>query len=251
MRILGSGALPLWTKHVRQIPPSPADGHPSTIPELLMPILRTLARPPLAILMLSITLGMSAGCSSAKKPPTTPANSGNSADLAEASDPLFTARVQAISRKNQILTLKFADEKVAKVKVRGTVRNFSEVGVGDAIKAKFDETVEIFPVAPTGKPLWSEIQEIKKAPKGTRPGTAVVKPYEFSSIVTAIDYQARKVTLKGPEGRPIHVTGRPDLGRFNEIKAGDTVVARFIETTSLEIMPVPRADSTLRPSRRR
>lgn len=216
-----------------------------------MSIPRTVERTSLAILIFSFTLGMSAGCSSTKKPPTIPANSGNSTDLAEASDPLFTARVQAISRKNQILTLKFADEKVAKIKVRGTVRNFSEVGVGDGIKAKFDETVEVFPVAPTGKPLWNEIQEIKKAPKGTRPGTPVIKPYEFSSIVTAIDYQARKVTLKGPEGRPIHVTARPELARLNEIKAGDTVVARFTETTSLEIMPAPRADSTLRPSRRR
>lgn len=228
-----------------------ADGHPSTILELLMSIPRTIERTSLAILILGLTLGMGSGCSSAKKPPITPANAGNSSDLAEASDPLFTARVQAISRKNQILTLKFADEKVAKVRVKGTVRNFNEVGVGDAVKAKFDETVEIFPVAATGKPLWSEIQEIKKAPKGTRPGTPVVKPYEFSSIVTAIDYQARKVTLKGPEGRPIHVTGRPELARFNEIKAGDTVVARFTETTSLEIMPIARADSTLRPSRRR
>jgi len=216
-----------------------------------MSIPRHVERASLAILILGFALGMSAGCSSAKKPPAPPANSGNSADLAEASDPLFSARVQAISRKNQILTLKFADEKVAKVKVRGTVRNFSEVGVGDGIKAKFDETVEIFPVAPTGKPLWSEIQEIKKAPKGTRPGTPVVKPYEYSSIVTAIDYQARKVTIKGPEGRQIHVKGRPDLARFNDIKAGDTVVARFTETTSLEIMPTTRANSTLRPSRRR
>jgi len=216
-----------------------------------MSIPRTVERTSLAILLSAIALCMGTGCSAPKKVAVTPENSGNTSDLAEASDPLFTARVQAISRKNQILTLKFADEKVAKVKVRGTVRNFGEVGVGDSIKAKFDETVEVFPVAPTGKPLWSEIQEIKKAPKGTRPGTPVVKPYEFSSIVTAIDYQARKVTLKGPEGHPIRITARADLARFNEIKAGDTVVARFTETTNFEIMPTTRADSTLRPSRRR
>lgn len=216
-----------------------------------MSIPHPVERTSLAILVLALSLGLATGCSTPKKPPATPETSGNSSDLAEASDPVFTARVQAISRKNQILTLKFADEKVAKVKVHGTVRNFAEVGVGDSIKAKFDDTVEVFPVAPTGKPLWSEIQEIKKAPKGTRPGTPVVKPYEFSSIVTAIDYQARKVTLKGPEGRPIHITGRSDLSRFNEIKAGDTVVARFTETTSLDIMPTTHANSTLRPSRRR
>ena len=216
-----------------------------------MSVPRKIKRPSLAIMMIGFALGFGTGCSSTKKPPATPQTSGNSSDLAEASDPLFAARVQAISRKNQLLTLKFADDKVAKVQIRGTVRNFGEVGVGDAIKAKFDENVEVFPVAPSGKPLWNEIQEIKKAPKGTRPGAPVVKPYEFSSIVTAIDYQARKVTIKGPEGRPIHVTGRPDLARFNEIKAGDTVVARFTEATSIEILPTQRANSAVRPIRRR
>jgi hypothetical protein len=191
------------------------------------------------------------GCSTPKKKPEIPPSQGSEADLAQASDPVFTARVQAISRKNQILTLKFNDEKVAKVHVLGTVRNFGEIGVGDSITAKFADTVEVFPIAPTGKPLWSEIQEIKKAPKGTRPGTAIVKPYEYASSVTAIDYQARKVTLKGPEGRPIHVTEKPELVRFNEIKVGDAVVARFTEATNIDITPAPRASSALRPARRR
>lgn len=191
------------------------------------------------------------GCTPPKKKPEVPPSQGSTADLAVATDPAFTARVQAISRKNQILTLKFDDEKVAKVHVRNSVRNFGEIGVGDSVTAKFDDEVEIFPVAPTGKPLWNEIQEIKKAPKGTRPGTAIIKPYEFASNVTAIDYQARKVTLKGPEGHPIHVTGKGELARFNEIKVGDAVVARFTEATNIDVTPVARASSALRPSRRR
>ena len=208
-------------------------------------------RPILTALITVIALSVGAGCSKSVKKPTTPPNEGNHADLVEATDPLFNARVQAISRKNQILTLKFPDDKVAKVKVRGTVRNFSEIGVGDAIKAKFADEVEVFPVAATGKPLWNEIQEIKKTPKGTRPGTPVVKPYEYASIVTAIDYGVRKITLKGPEGRPIRVTGKADVARFNEIKAGDHVVARFTEATNIDITPTPRVSSAMRPSRRR
>jgi hypothetical protein len=216
-----------------------------------MRIQERIQRISLCILISAASMTLGAGCTKANKKPTAPPSAGNHSDLVEATDPVFNARVQAISRKNQILTLKFPDEKVAKVRVRGTVRNFSEIGVGDAIKAKFADDVEVFPVAPTGKPLWNEIQEIKKTPRGTRPGTPVIKPYEYASMVTAIDYGARKITLKGPEGRPIRITAKSELTRFNEIKAGDQVVARFTEATSIDITPAPRVSSAVRPSRRR
>lgn len=203
-----------------------------------------------AVLVISLLLGF-AGCSSAKKKPAVPANQGSTTDLIEATEPVFNARVQAISRKKQLLTLKFNDEKVAKIKVSGSVRNFEEVGVGDSIKAKFDDQVEVFPVNAAGKPVWPEIKEIKKAPKGTPPSAATVRPYEYASTVTAVDYLAKKITIKGPAGHPIRLTATADATRFNEIKAGDSVVARFTQTNRIDIEPPERATSAMRPSRRR
>lgn len=205
----------------------------------------------LFLLILFLTLLGNSACSSNKKKELPVKNQGNAADLNEASEPLFSARVQAISRKKQVLTLKFADEKVAKVEVATTVRNFDDIGVGDNIKVRFDETVELFPVTADGKPLWSEVKEIKKAPRGTHPTKTSTRPYEFSSKVTAIDYLAKKVTLKGPEARLIRVTATAEGNRFNEIKAGDSVVARFTKATRVEILPAEKASSALRPMRRR
>jgi outer membrane murein-binding lipoprotein Lpp len=194
-----------------------------------------------------------AGCSSKKKTAAvseTVTENAAKPSYAEQTDTVLTARVQAISRKNRILTLKFPDDKVAKVKVGPQVRNFAEIGVGDTIRAEFHDEVEVFVVGPTGKPVWEEIEEIKPR-KGVKPGTAVIRAYEYSATVADIDYTTRKVTLKGPAGKLIRVTGRPDIKRFNEIKTGDTVVARFMEAIDIDITPPERPSSASRPPRRR
>ena len=200
--------------------------------------------------MLSFLL-LASACSTGKKKESAPKSQGNTTDLIEAADPIFPARVQAISRKKQILTLKLTDEKVAKIIVSNSVRNFDDIGVGDNIKVKFEDSVELYPVTSAGKPIWNEIKEIKKAPKGTHPSLTATRPYEFASKVTAIDYLAKKITLKGPDNRPIKVTATTDPNRFNEIKAGDSVVVRFTQALRIEILPPERASSALRPIRRR
>jgi len=193
------------------------------------------------------------GCSSKKKTESVSQTATVPVDkpgFADQIDGVLTARVQAISRKNRILTLKFPDEKVAKVKVGPEVKNFAEIGVGDTIKAEFRDEVEIFVVGPGGKPAWNEVQEIKPT-KGVKPGTAIIRAYEYSAVVTEIDYASRRVTLKGTDGKLVKVTGKPEIRRFNEIKVGDMVVARLIEAIDIDITPAEKPSSSSRPYRRR
>lgn len=193
-----------------------------------------------------------AGCSSKKKTTTvseTAVEAPEKPSIREQIDTTLTARVQAISRKNRILTLKFPDDKVAKVKIGPEVKNFAEIGVGDTIKAQFRDMVEVFVVGPGGKPAWDEIEEIKPV-KGAKPGAAIIRAYELSATVTAIDYPSRKVTLKGPNGKSLQVTAKPEIRRFNEIKVGDLVTARLVEAIDIDVMPPERADSSSRTRRR-
>jgi len=196
--------------------------------------------------------GLLAGCSSKKKTTAvsqTAVTPAPKPGFAEQIDAKLSARVQAISRKNRILTLKFPDDKVAKVKVGPEVRNFSEIGVGDTISVEFRDQVEVYVAGPDGKPAWNEVEEIKKAPKGTKPGAAIIRAYEYSAKVTDIDYATRKVKLKGPGGKVVQVTGGPEVKRFNEIKPGDTVVARLIEAIDIKVKPAEQASSQSRPYR--
>ena len=147
---------------------------------------------------------------------------------------VITATVKAIDKKNRVVTLQSTDGKVAKVKCGPEVRNFAQIHVGDEVKTSLLETVELF-VTGNDDPAAERVTEVGRAPLGSRPGFAAVDAVEVKASVVAIDYQTRKVTLKGPEGNVINVTAGPEVRRLSEVKVGDSVVARLTRAVSIEV----------------
>ncbi len=147
---------------------------------------------------------------------------------------VITATVKAIDKKNRVVTLQSTDGKVAKVKCGPEVRNFAQIRVGDEVKTSLLETVELF-VTASDEPAAERVTEVGRAPLGSRPGFAAIDAVEVRASVVAIDYQTREVTLKGPEGKVIKVTAGPEIKRLNEVKKGDSVVARLTRAVSIEV----------------
>ena len=56
-----------------------------------------------------------------------------------------------------------------------------------------------------------------------------------TATVEAIDAKTRTLTLKGPEGNYVDVEAGPDVTRFNEIKVGDKITARYYENVVLRV----------------
>jgi hypothetical protein len=96
------------------------------------------------------------------------------------------------------------------------------------------ETVELF-VTGNDDPAAERVTEVGRAPLGSKPGFAAVDAVEVKASVIAIDYQTRKVTLKGPEGKIVKVTAGPEVKLLNEVKEGDSVVARLTRAVSIEV----------------
>lgn len=177
-------------------------------------------------------------CSSKKKPRLAselPVASTEQPQAREQTGSFFSARVQAISRRNPILTLKFSDGKVAKIRCSQAAGNFGQIIPGETIQATFDDTVEVFPASADGKPLWSEIQVIRKPPRGIRPGAAIVRPYEYMATVQSIDYGTRQIVLKGRDGKSVRITANASVKRLNEISVGALVIARFTEARAIRV----------------
>jgi len=147
---------------------------------------------------------------------------------------VITATVKAIDKKNRVVTLQSPDGKVAKVKCGPEVRNFTQIRIGDEVKTSLLETVELF-VTGNAEPAAERVTEVGRAPLGSKPGFAAIDAVEVKATVVAIDYQTRKVTLKGPEGKVINVTAGPEVKRLNEVKVGDSVVARLTRAVSIEV----------------
>ena len=148
---------------------------------------------------------------------------------------VITATVKAIDKKNRVVTLQSPDGKVAKVKCGPEVRNFAQIRVGDNVKAQFLESVELFVAGPEDQPTSGRTTKVKRAPLGSRPGFAAVDAVELRATVKAIDYQTREVTLTGPEGKIMKVKAGPEVTRLNEVKQGDTVVARLTRAASITV----------------
>ncbi len=147
---------------------------------------------------------------------------------------VITATVKAIDKKNRVVTLQSPEGKVAKVKCGPEVRNFAQIHVGDEVKTSLLETVELF-VTGSKEPAAERVTQVGRAPLGSKPGFAAVDAVEVKATVVAINYWTREVMLKGPEGNIIKVKAGREIKRLNEVKKGDTVVARLTRAVSIEV----------------
>jgi hypothetical protein len=70
----------------------------------------------------------------------------------------------------------------------------------------------------------------------SEPGKATaVRTVEVSAQVVGIDKATRTLTLKGSKGEVVDVVASDEVKRFDEIKVGDSIVARYIEALTLEL----------------
>jgi len=70
----------------------------------------------------------------------------------------------------------------------------------------------------------------------SEPGKAsIVSAAEMSAQVVGIDKATRTVTLKGPKGNVVDIVAGDEVKNFDQIKLGDLVVARYVESLSLEL----------------
>jgi Cu/Ag efflux protein CusF len=57
----------------------------------------------------------------------------------------------------------------------------------------------------------------------------------LTAQVVGIDKATRTVTLKGPQGRVVDVVAGEEVKNFDQIKLGDFVVARYVESLTLAL----------------
>lgn len=148
---------------------------------------------------------------------------------------VVTATVKAIDKKNRVVTLKYPDGKEAKIKCGPEVRNFPQIRVGDEVKAEFLESVELFIADSPEVPVAERSSEVARAPLGTKPGMAIVDAVEVKATVQSVNYDTREVVLLGPEEKTVKVKAGPEVKRLNEVKQGDTVVARLTKAVSITV----------------
>src|SRR5262245_11146475 len=77
----------------------------------------------------------------------------------------------------------------------------------------------------------------------SEPGkAAVVRAAEVSAEVVSIDKKTRTITVKGPGGKVVDIVAGDDVKNFDQIKVGDYLFVRFVQSLALELQMVKSAD---------
>ena len=116
------------------------------------------------------------------------------------------------------MNIKTADGKFVAVNVPESVKRFSELKVGDKVKATYNNNV-IVRVKPAGE---AAVDTVDKAyAKGQKSGTAVMVRRMTASIVD-IDKSASSISFEGPNGWK-YSRRVVDPKVFDQVKVGDKV----------------------------
>jgi hypothetical protein len=144
-----------------------------------------------------------------------------------------TATVKAVDRDKRTVTLERADGRAVTLTVPPEAQNLDRVQVGDKVAAEYLDAVALFVRKADAPPAAGEVSAVRLAPKGGTPGGVMVNVVEVTARVEAVDYGARTVTLRGPEGNTRVVTVHEAVKRLEEVKPGDEVVIRHTEAFAL------------------
>jgi Cu/Ag efflux protein CusF len=148
-----------------------------------------------------------------------------------------TATVEAIDLDKRTVTLKDKNGVLTDVQVSDKVRNLAQVKKGDKVVAVYREALayEVFK-AGTATPSADESMVGERAKLGDKPAADVTKVQSISATITAIDKEASKVTLKGPEGHEVTVKVR-DPKKLDGVSVGDLVQLTYTRALAIAVKP--------------
>lgn len=147
-----------------------------------------------------------------------------------------TATVSAIDYKTRKVTLTGPRGNSVTLTVGPEAKNFDQVKKGDQVTIEKVESVALL-VTPKGEvaPPAGGGTYVKVAKPGESPHGVMVQTVQITATVEAIDYKARTVTLKGPEGNMRTLKVGPDAKRFDQVKKGDQVTVNVTEATAISV----------------
>jgi len=88
---------------------------------------------------------------------------------------------------------------------------------------------------PATTPPAAKPGDAKPAEAKSKPGVVVAETSTVRATVEAVDPATREVTLKGPKGKIVTIKAGPEVRNFDQIKVGDVLTARYLESVALVV----------------
>ena len=145
--------------------------------------------------------------------------------------------VTKVDKEARTVTFRGPKGGVATLNVPPEAQNLNQVKPGQQYKMKYVEAVAVA-ITKGGKPAAAAAEEVKLAPKGSKPGGVIVRTAHLAGVVDSIDYTNRYVAVRGPKGNTVALKAADDLP-LNELSAGDRIGVTFTQALAIEMAPTP------------
>jgi hypothetical protein len=152
-----------------------------------------------------------------------------------------TATVTYIDPATRRIVVRGASGDLVSVKAPPEVRNFSQIKVGDKVKATYTVETEIVISSPnTPLPADTEATVAARAAKGELPAAVVANHVIVTGAVLAIDMANHTLKIVSPQGGEVHTitVKRADRQKaMAKLKVGDKITAYVTESMLLSVHP--------------
>jgi len=156
----------------------------------------------------------------------------------------LSAQVVSVDKKTRTISLKGPKGNVMDIVASDEVKNFNQIKVGDMVVVRYMQSValELQPVK-TGAQGISVSEGAGKAEPGKRPAVGAVREIQAIAKVTAIDQNAKTISLTGPRGNTVTLdVQNPE--QFKVVKMGDEVLVTYTEAVAVSVEPAAKKAAT-------
>ena len=144
--------------------------------------------------------------------------------------------VRAVNYQARTVTLQGPRGNLVTMQVPPEAQNLDQVYAGAKFRVRYLQSLAVFISPVGGAPAVDEASTMELAEKGATPGGVIVNVKQLQARVEEIDYAARTVALKGPEGNVVELAVDERVQRLNEVKRGDIVVVRYTEALAMKMI---------------
>lgn len=145
-----------------------------------------------------------------------------------------TAKVVAVHYVNRTLTLETDGGKTIELDVNQDAKNFDNIQTDDLVTVEYLEAIALVATKPGSTQADGIYETVASAAEGEMPAGVKTETLKISATVEAIDYDARTMLLKGPDGmKTLEVD--ESAKRFTNIKKGDVVHFAYSKAVAISV----------------
>ena len=146
-----------------------------------------------------------------------------------------SASVISVNKEDRSITVRDPEGNVSEIDLTEDVKNFDQIHAGDKLVLEVYSALAMKLAAPGEEFEDQQSQMVAVAKPGEKPKLVNVDVAEVLAEISAINKETRKVTVQGPGGNSVTIQVPKDIEKFDELKIGDKVNARYIQAFAVSV----------------